>query len=135
MEGWQCEAGSCLMIPSGPSGEHLFAIVMGPVILNGYGPAPQVLMVSFTSVKPGIPYDDACIVHAGEHPFITKDSYIYYREPRLYPAAQVESYVKENLWRPRDPCGNDLLSKVMAGFWVSKRLPRSFRKLLEEAGY
>lgn len=123
------------MIPSGPTGEHLFTIAVGPAVFDGYGSAPQVLMVSFTSVKQGVPPDDACLVSAGEHPFITRESFVYYREPRMYPVADVQDRVNRQVWRPEEPCSQALLAKVMQGFWRSDRLPRGFKRMLENAGY
>lgn len=118
------------MIPSGPN-EHLFAVTLGPVILEGYGPEPQVVVVSFSSIKPGLPYDEACTVPAGSHPFITRDSYIYYREPRIYPAASIEGRVNSNEWRAGIPCTNELLNSILRGFRKSKRLPRYFNEILD----
>ena len=130
MQDWQCKPGSCLMIPSGPN-EHLFAVALGPVVLNGYGPAPQVVIVSFSSIKPGFPYDEACKVSAGSHPFITRDSFIYYREPRIYPAAAVEQRVKDNEWRSGEACTRELMVDILAGFRRSKRLPRHYNEILD----
>lgn len=123
------------MIPSGPSGEHLFTVAVGPVELDGYGPDLQVILVSFTSVKPGAPVDDACLVYEGEHPFITRASYIYYREPRLYSVATVQRNVNADVWRQAQPCDQDLMQRVLYGFRRSKRLPRYFNKILDELGY
>jgi len=131
---WQCVPGACLMIPSGPTGEHLFAVALGPEIIEGHGTEPQVLMVSFTSIRPGIPYDDACEVSAGEHPFIARSSYIYYREPRLETASKVETMVNTGAWRASTQCKPELTQKILAGFKLSKRLPRYFKKLIEDFG-
>jgi len=131
---WQCVPGACLMIPSGSAGEHLFTVVLDPEIIEGYGTEPQVLIVSFTSIKDGAPYDDACEVSPGEHPFITRRSYAYYREPRLEPAAKVEAMVNTGAWRASTPCSAELTRKILAGFKRSKRLPRYFNKLIEDLG-
>lgn len=131
---WTCETGSCLLVPSGPAGDHLFTVALGPKKLTGYGPEDQVVIVSFTSIKPGLPHDDACEVAPGDHPFIVRESYIYYREPRIYPAMVVQQKVDSGEWRGRDPCGEDLIGKVLAGFRKSKRLPRHFNDILHELG-
>lgn len=95
------------MIPSGPN-EHLFTVVLGLAVLNAHGSEPQVIIVSFTSIKPGLNYDDACLISAGSHPFITQDSYIYYREPRIYPSSKIERMVRSNIWREKEPCSEHL---------------------------
>lgn len=63
---WTCRAGSPLLVPSGPTGLHLFVIALGPDVLDGYGPAPQVLMASATTLRDGIPFDPACILEPGD---------------------------------------------------------------------
>lgn len=52
--------------------------------LEHHGTALQCVLVSFTSIRLGVPFDNACTVQPGDHPFITRESYILYREPRLY---------------------------------------------------
>ena len=129
---WNCESGSCLLVPSGPTGEHLFTVVLGPKKLSGYGAEEQVVVVSFSSVKPGLPYDKACEVALGEHPFILKDSYIYYREPRIYPISVVQDKVNNGEWRTHERCNDILIKKVLSGFRKSERLPRYFDEILNE---
>lgn len=131
---WNCETGSCLLVPSGPAGDHLFTVALGPKRLAGYGPEEQVVIVSFTSIKAGLHHDDACEIAVGDHPFIVRESYIYYREPRIYPATMVRQKVESGEWTEREPCSEDLIRKVLEGFRKSKRLPRHFNDILDEFG-
>jgi len=133
MAEWQCKPGSCLMIPSGPN-EHLFTVALGPIVLDGLGSEPQVVIVSFSSIKPGLPYDDACEVQPGAHPFITRDSFVYYREPRIYAASLVETKVHANEWRQQGECSSELMEKILSGFRRSKRLPRHYNEILDAIG-
>jgi len=119
------------VIPTGPAGEHLFTVVASPVVADGYGSALHALMVSFTSIKPGVPHDATCEIFAVEHPFITRLSSIYYREPRIEKVSKVEHMVSTGVWRASSPYASALTRKILAGFSVSKRLPRHFRVLLE----
>ncbi len=121
------------MIPSGPN-EHLFTVALGPMVLDGYGSVPQVVIVSFSSIKPGLPYDDACEVQSGSHPFITRDSFVYYREPRIYAASLVETKVHTNEWRQQGECSSELMEKILSGFRRSKRLPRHYNEILDAIG-
>ena len=127
---WKATYGACVMIPSGP-GEHLFTVALGPAILDGYGDSPQVVIVSFSSIKKGIPYDESCKVIAGTHPFITRDSFVYYREPRIYSAQELEERVASGQWRAQDSCSPELMQKIISGFRSSKRLPRYFNAILD----
>lgn len=128
---WDCELGSCLLIPSGPAGEHLFTVALGPKKLPGYGSEEQVVIVSFTSIRPGLPHDEACEVTNGDHPFIVRESCIHYREPRIYPAKVVQDKVESGEWRSHEPCSEELMRKVLDGFRKSKRLPRHYNEILD----
>src|SRR5690606_6494237 len=110
---------------------HLFTVSFGPMKLEGYGPEDQVIMVSFSSIKAGLPYDPACEVSPGEHPFIVKGSYIYYREPRIYSVSHVQTMVASGVWTEKPICDAGLIEKIRAGFLTSKRLPRHYKVLLE----
>lgn len=128
---WQCQQGACLLVPSGPAEyKHLFAIAVGPQQLDGYGEQSQVIMVSVTSIKPDYPYDAACVIRAGEHPFVTHDSYVYYRDPRIEPVAHVENLVETAVWQVKDSCSEELLNRIRAGLLASTRVPRYIKKLL-----
>lgn len=118
------------MIPSGPN-EHLFTVALGPIVLNGHGNDPQVIVVSFSSIKPGLPYDTSCVVAAGAHPFITRDSFVYYREPRMYTVQELETRVASGQWRAEENCSQTLMQQVVAGFRLSRRLPRHFNEVLD----
>lgn len=98
-------------------------------MLPDRGCCGQVVLVSFTSIKPDFPHDPACVVRAGEHSFIVQDSYIYYREPRIEPASHVQSMVDKGVWRPMAQCGQALIDRIVAGFQESKRVPRHVRAL------
>jgi len=130
--GWCCGRGACLLIPSGPGEKsHLFTIVLGPKQLDGYGGSDQVVMVSVTTVKPDFPFDPACVIQAGEHPFIDRESYVYYREPRIETVAHVKKMVETLGWQPREECSPELFKKIIKGLRESKRLPRYVRTFLD----
>lgn len=86
----ECQIGSCFLIPSGPTGEHVFTVALGPKVLAGHGPLEQVILLSFTTIRQGLPHDPACVIRPDEHPFIKHDSYVYYREPRVYSVLDVQ---------------------------------------------
>lgn len=117
------------MIPSGPN-EHLFTVALGPLVMESYGSQPQVVLVNFTSVKPGAPIDPACIVEAGQHSFLTHDSYIAYRYAEIRPVFDVEKMVSDQVWRPAASCNNDLLQRIVDGFSASERVKRFIRDVV-----
>lgn len=129
---WTCEQGACLLVPSGPEEfKHLFAIAVGPKQFDGYGGQPHVVMVSVTSIKQDFPYDPACVIKAGEHPFIAHDSYVYYRDPRIEPLVHVQTMVDSAVWQCKEPCSPELLARIRKGLLESTRVPRHIKKLIE----
>ena len=128
---WTCEQGACLLVPSGPAEyKHLFTIAVGPASLKSYGSQPHVIMVSVTSVKPDFPHDDACVIKAGEHPFVMHESYVYYREPRIETVAHVQAMVGKAVWQAKEPCDPELLTRIRTGLKTSTRVPRHIKMLL-----
>lgn len=120
--------GDCFLIPSGGK-NHLFTIVLGPATFEGYGPNEQVVLVSVTTVKPEFPHDTACILSAGDHPFITHDSYVLYRKPEVYTVQEVDKMIQTMGWQPRDACSPEMFEKVVEGMRTSKMLPRYIKAL------
>lgn len=129
MAEWQSSPGHTLLVPSGPSGLHLFVLVLGPVVVSSYGTAPQLSIVSATSIRDGIPHDTACELYPGEHPFIQHPSYIAYRHLRIDSAAHVEKMISSAMWAPHEPCADVLLQRIVAGVCKSKLTPREFKQL------
>jgi len=64
-----------LLVLSGPQGNHLY-VIMNQACSDGLH-----LMLGISSIKPGKSHDTACEFSGGEHEFITKPSFVYYRDP------------------------------------------------------
>lgn len=89
-------------------------------------------MACVVSVREGVLVDDSCLLAAGDHPFITHDSFVDYRFTRLEPAAIVESRVKDGAFVQMGPCSPELIRKIISGALRSKRISREYKKLLED---
>lgn len=120
--------GDCFLIPSGGK-NHLFTIVLGPELLDGYGQNEQVVLVSVTTIKPDAPYDPACVLRAGDHPFITHDSYVLYRKPEIRTVQEVDRMIETMGWQPREACTPEVYRRIMAGLHASKLMPRHAKVL------
>lgn len=129
MAGWQSLAGQTLLVPSGPTGLHLFVLILGPVAVPNAGPKPKWAMVSATSVRPGIPHDTACELQPGDHPFVKHDSFIAYRYMRLEDEPHVVGMVGKSVWTPNSPCSPELLQRIVKGVCISKLTPREYKRL------
>ncbi len=127
--GWMPAPGQTLLVPSGPAGQHLFVLILGPVAVPDRGAAPHVAMVSFTTLRQGVPHDDACIVQAGEHPFIRHTSYAYYRDVRIEPAPHVAGMVQRAVWQPHDACSPEMLARLQRGVCASRLVRREVKRL------
>lgn len=103
-----------LLIPSGPSGSHLF-VVMTKECSEG-----QHLLFSISSIKDGINHDNACEFAGGEHKFITKPSFVYYRFADLRRADHIANLIAKNYFVPQDDLSPDHFARICAGVENSK---------------
>lgn len=127
-EDWQPAPGETLLVPSGPAGHHLFVLILGPVQLPDYGSVPHVAMVSFTTLRPGVPHDEACVMQPGEHPFIKHTSYAYYRDVRIERVPHVTAMVQGAIWQAHTPCSPALLARLQQGICASRLVRRDVKR-------
>lgn len=130
---WQCRQGECLLIPSGPGNyQHLFTILVNPCILPNRGSKSQVLSVGVSSIpiRANIPYDNACIIKPGEHPFIQHDSYVRYRDARIDTVEHIENRVHEGVFSVKPPCSAELLKRIITGASTSRYASREVKLLI-----
>jgi hypothetical protein len=134
MAQWSCQKGSTLLIPSGPKDghKHLFAVLLTPTEVDGYGKEPMALMVCVTSFKEGVANDDTCVLNNGDHPFIEHSSFIDYRFTRLEKAKFVETKVQSGEFIEKEPCSPDLIKRIIQGALKSRKINREHKKILEE---
>ena len=132
MSEWKCTRGESLLISSGPGDKkHLFAILLDPVEVIGYGSRPHVLLASVVSIKPGMIVDDSCLLRQGDHPFIRHDSFVDYRFTRLDPAEDLQARVADGVFDVKEPCSSDLIQRIVSGAIKSKRISREYKAILE----
>ena len=71
-----------LLIPSGPDHDperhHLFVILTDP-----QPDSNTVLLVSLSTLRRALPHDATCVIAAGEHPFVRRNSYVFYARARI----------------------------------------------------
>lgn len=130
---WSCNKGNTLLVPSGPQNgqRHLFALMLDPVKIDGYGEKRCVLLACVTSVKEGLPFEDLCILKPGDHPFIEHDSYVDYRFTRLEAVGHLESRIQEGVFVVKDPCSPDTIKRIIQGALLSKRISREYKRILQ----
>lgn len=130
MHDWQPHEGATLLMPSGNQGNHLFVLLNNPKTFPNYGPNPCVVLVNLSTIYPETPHDATCVLQAGCHRFVKRDSYVRYRSARIESAAQLSARVRQGLFSPHDPVSGELLDLIRNGLRASPFTKREF-KLLE----
>lgn len=97
---------------------HLWVILWGPA-----GPADAFLAVFLTTLRPHS--DRACVLRAGDHPFIRHDTAAAYREVRRFTAEKLRGYVVDGTAKPRQPVDAAILERLRAGFFASAHTPNA----------
>ena len=114
-----------LLVPSGPANDpnrkHLFILLTGPTLQDA---EQRVLMVSFSSHKPGLYVDPACLVDAGEHPFIRKPSFVAYSKARIESAEALLRGVKNGKLIQHAQATAALFERICHGLTVSQHTAR-----------
>ncbi len=107
--------GTTFLVPSGPAEFlHLHVVASGPRAHPDFR-----LLIPITSKKAGRFHDPACEILAGEHSFITKDSYVLYREIQKRSASKVVACIENGEFVLKDPVSQDLLTRILAGVGIS----------------
>ncbi|MBN3804138.1 hypothetical protein GXB81_13925 [Paraburkholderia sp. Ac-20336] len=126
---WTPLEGAALHVPSGPH-LHLFVVLNDPKQLPGYGQLPQVGLANFSTVPHNAPYDNTCCFQAGAHPFIQKDSYVYYGDLRIYSVADIVSLVTNGVFKPHPTNFTQAeVTRIKNGIDFSPRTKRAFKGL------
>lgn len=132
-ESWSCLKGDTLLIPSGPENKkHLFALMLEPVLVDGRGSKPCVLLACVTSVKDGSALEDCCLLSSADHPFIEHDSFIDYRWTRLESIDHLQTCVASGTFIEKDQCSPELVKRIITGALKSRRISREYKNLLNK---
>ena len=128
MAAWQATAGATLLMPSGAD-SHLYVVLNEPKPFAGYGSQPCVVLVNVSTVRQGVRHDKTCVLDAGCHPFVKKDSYVVYRSARIERVSHVQRLVQQGLFKPHTPFEEGLLAVIKVGLRSSPFATREFKNL------
>lgn len=87
-------------------------------------------MVGVTTLRPGLPYDPACVLKAGDHPFVQHDSFLAYRYLRVDSLGHAQAMVNSGIWKWQAPCSETLLRAALHGLSQSRLVPRAMKGVL-----
>jgi len=114
-----------LLVPSGPvhdlERKHLFILLTDPADDDAGNKA--VLIVSLSRIKPGLPYDPACVLYPGDHLFVKTDSFVVYQKARIEEAGKVLRGVKESRLVPQESMDSAVFARVCKGLEDSRLTP------------
>jgi hypothetical protein len=111
-----------LLIPSAsvsdPNRKHLFILLTNP------HPHPESnikssLLVSVSTMYPRLPFDPACKLFAGDHPFIKHDSYVVYRTARIETADKLINGVSQGIFNHKETLSGEIFARVCHGLTTS----------------
>jgi hypothetical protein len=113
---------STLLIPSGtatdPGRHHLFFLVTNRC------PNGLHLAVSLSSIETGRVHDSTCLLTIGDHPFVTRDSFIVYRMARLLHHEGIKKCVDSKVYIAKEDCDAAVLKRIADGVTQSPFTPK-----------
>ena len=77
------------------------------------------ILVPVSSKKPGVFFDPACEILAGEHAFITKDSFVHYKHIQQRSSSKVISCLENGSYIPKPDVTEELLKRITDGIKLS----------------
>ena len=98
--------------------EHLWIVITNP------NPSGAVLIVNITSIKTGKEPDLTVPVRRGEHPCVTHDSFVYYREAMTKTVTELVAEEKAGRLKRQDVCPAKLFEVVRSGVSASPHTRR-----------
>jgi len=110
-------------------GNHLWIALTTPE-----GSAGSFIAVNLTSVKNGRPIDDTCIIEPGEHPWVRKQTEVYYMKAREWQVSGFDSLASygENCTAEK-PASKALLLKIQKGALASPHTKDRFIEDIRKA--
>jgi hypothetical protein len=102
---------------------HLWVILSDPEIDE-----ERILFVSLTSHD--VTKEDACIVEAGEHPFVHHKTCVYYEDIREASSADLTRIGDAGLLEPQAPVSAELLARIRHGVSLSRDIKYKYIDLL-----
>jgi hypothetical protein len=118
-----------ILIPTG-STEHLHFICCDTVFYPHLG-KDCVLVVNISSIDDDLEYDKTCLLDVGDHPFVTHQSYVYYRKAAVYGANNISRNVAEGNFRIHQPCSEITFNRILNGFSESEEVSFKIKRFYE----
>jgi hypothetical protein len=106
---------------------HLWVVISDPVV-----DAERVLIVNFTTRRKDS--DPACILQAGEHPFVHHETCVNYAGAKVVSRAQIQILLQRGLLSSHTSLSVNLLKRIRDGAAASERMSLEHADILVEQG-
>ena len=122
--------GQTFIRPSGterdPERKHLFVVLTAPCENR------LQLLVPVSSIKAGVKYDNTCELSAGCHPFITVDSFVFYRKLEQLRMNSIVDYVNSGYFISKPEIHTTDFNRIEAGVETSPFAARGMKRYFAE---
>tara|TARA_R110002110_G_scaffold265044_2_gene480928 strand:+ start:1170 stop:1571 length:402 start_codon:yes stop_codon:yes gene_type:complete len=119
--------GGCLSIPYNDK-PHLF------VILNDPCDEGDCLLVMVSSIKANRKHDDTCILNVGDHPYITKPSFLLYRMAERVSSRHISKMVSKKYYEEKENISDVVLERIIEGLFDSDETRGKIIKYAQDTG-
>ena len=106
---------------------HLWIVISDPAL-----DPDQVLIVNFTTRRKDS--DVACILQAGEHPFVQHETCVNYGQAKVVSVAQIEALLRKGLLSHHAAVSTKLLKRIRDGAGASERMALDHADILIKQG-
>lgn len=103
-----------------------------PVPYPAYGNAETVLLVNISSIDPAIIHDPTTLLDVGDHPFIKRPSYVYYRKADIYSTTSLVAGVADKSIILKEICPDHSFTRILDGFKESKLVLRKIKNYYQK---
>jgi hypothetical protein len=124
-------SGDTFLIPERTDGtEHLYVVLTDPEPGSN-----RAVCVNFTGKT--VYSDTTLVLNVGDHPFITKETVVFYQRAKFLNLSAVEAALNAHtngiVCKPHDPCDGPLLERIRDGLLRSKLTPKDIKRYCEAA--
>lgn len=123
-----------VLVPSGsvnrPDLLHLYVLLCDP-----FGEPPKCLMASISTVRERVYHDPACLLYAGDHPFVKQTSYVKYSTCRLEESAKLIRAVNEGIFRQHEMMDGAIVARMIRACLSSRHTPKEIKDLIVANGW
>jgi len=78
-----------------------------------------VLAVNLSTTNQAIDYDKSCLLLRTDHPFITHDSYVFYRKAKILGVDSISRNIADDTFSTHQLFNDAIFEKILSGFSIS----------------